>query len=115
MVEMTIQSEPKFKLDIREGLRTQVSYTIDTLRELSTEIPEAKLFLIIGRDQAKVFHTWHLPEEIKQLATLIEIPRESNGLSATKIRELAKNQQPLNGLVNPKVQGYIETLQIYKI
>jgi nicotinate-nucleotide adenylyltransferase len=43
------------------------SYTIDTLERLRTLLPHTKLYLILGEDQAKVFHRWHRPTDILNL------------------------------------------------
>lgn len=43
------------------------SYTIDTLERLRTLLPHTKFYLILGEDQAKVFHRWHRPADILNL------------------------------------------------
>ena len=52
MLHLAIDGEPRFTLDRREIDRTGPSYTLDTVRELRAEWPDALLFLIrlsIGR------------------------------------------------------------------
>ena len=70
MVELAIADEPRFVLDMREVERGGTSYTIDTLRELRTALPDATLLLIIGADQFEHFDTWRAWQEIATLATI---------------------------------------------
>jgi nicotinate-nucleotide adenylyltransferase len=57
-------------VDPRETLRIGPSYTVDTLLEMRTEYPDAKLFLLLGEDQAKTLASWHRFSEIPGLATI---------------------------------------------
>ncbi len=40
------------------------SYTVDTLRELREQYPDAELWLLMGTDMFLTFQTWRAPEEI---------------------------------------------------
>jgi nicotinate-nucleotide adenylyltransferase len=57
-------------VDEREIRREGPTYTVDTLRELHAEHLGAKLFLVLGEDQAQTFNTWHEFEAITQLAII---------------------------------------------
>ncbi len=48
MLQLAIGGHPSFVLDERELRRGGVSYTVDTLRELQSETPDAELYLIMG-------------------------------------------------------------------
>lgn len=50
--------------------REEVSYTVDTLRELRREYPDAQLFLLMGTDMLESFTQWYAFKEILQLCTL---------------------------------------------
>jgi nicotinate-nucleotide adenylyltransferase len=52
-------------------------YTKDTIAHFRTIYPNAKLYWIMGQDQAMRIHTWHDPEAILDLATLAIYPRQS--------------------------------------
>jgi nicotinate-nucleotide adenylyltransferase len=58
-----------------EVRRAGPSYTVDTLRELHAALDPAELFLVIGSDQLRAFHTWRDPDEILRLATLAVMKR----------------------------------------
>lgn len=57
------------------------SYTVDTLRRARALIPESvKLAMLIGSDQAAVFHTWREPREILALAEPVVMLRPPHAL-----------------------------------
>lgn len=51
------------------------SYTFDTLTELLNNDPAAELFLIVGTDVAESLDTWHRPDDVARMATLVVIDR----------------------------------------
>ena len=58
------------------------SYTVDTLRQIRTEHPDSRLFLLMGTDMFTSFLTWREPEEILKLATLAVFCRGERGENA---------------------------------
>ncbi len=73
MVELAIKSNSQFEISDYEINRTEVSYTYNTLLELSKKYDE--LELIIGFDNLVTFDLWHKPDEILKLATLVVMKR----------------------------------------
>ncbi len=53
-----------------ELMREGPSYTVDTLRALRAECPEAVPVLIMGSDQFAELKEWHEPEEVVRLANV---------------------------------------------
>ncbi len=76
MARLAFADVPQVQVDARETQRTGPTYTFDTLTELRHEHPHAELFLFIGSDQARAFHTWHQWQDILNLATVVEARRE---------------------------------------
>ena len=70
MAELAFSKIPDVIVDARETQRVGPSYTVDTLRELHQEKPDAELVLLIGGDQARALPTWHRWREILQFATI---------------------------------------------
>ncbi|HYF41072.1 MAG TPA: nicotinate (nicotinamide) nucleotide adenylyltransferase, partial [Ramlibacter sp.] len=70
MCRIAFAGVPRAVLDDRELERAGPSYTVDTLRELHAEQPQAELFLVMGEDQAASFTGWREWAEIARLATL---------------------------------------------
>ena len=75
MIELAIAGNQDFVRDRRELDRGDISYTVETLRELTTEHPEDQLFLIMGADSLAGLPRWREPEEICRLAIPLVVRR----------------------------------------
>ncbi len=72
MVKLAIADQPAFMLDEREAKKTGKCYTVDTLRELRTELGSTQpLCLLMGGDAFLQLHTWHEWEHILDLAHIV--------------------------------------------
>lgn len=126
-------------LDDREIRRDGPSYTLDTLRELRFEFPQAELYLVMGKDQADVLPSWRDWEQIVALACICVADRDlltgqetrfvpppemagrfrklempAMDISATGIRARVAGGQGIAPLVSPAVARYIETNSLYQ-
>lgn len=70
MAELAFLTIPRVVVDARETQRAGPSYTVDTLRELQQENPQAEFVLLIGGDQARALPTWRRWQEVLQFATI---------------------------------------------
>jgi nicotinate-nucleotide adenylyltransferase len=139
MTRLATAGDARFAVSDIELRRPGVSYTSDTLRELHALHPSAELFLILGWDAARQFSTWHRPEGVRELATIVVVARpgsaspqqadlEAAGLggdrvilclertpdvSASEIRDDIKNGRSIEGRVAPAVERYIATHHLY--
>lgn len=75
MVRAAIAGDSRFEADDIELRRGGVSYTVDTLRELTRRNPGAELYFLVGADQVRQLHTWREPEEVSRLACLAVMDR----------------------------------------
>ena len=77
-----------------ESKRTGKSYTSDTLTELTELYPDTEFFFVMGADSFYEFHTWHEPEVISKLASLIVAGRdyEKDHLSLSQQAEYLKEK-----------------------
>ncbi|MEP7243618.1 MAG: nicotinate-nucleotide adenylyltransferase [Gammaproteobacteria bacterium] len=71
MVRAAVADEKCFVVDDREVLRTGMSYTVDTLIELRSELPERSLCLILGMDAFLSMPNWHRWRELFDLAHIV--------------------------------------------
>ncbi|MGH8050241.1 MAG: nicotinate-nucleotide adenylyltransferase [Arenimonas sp.] len=72
MLEIAIDDEAHFFLDIRELRRDKPSYTVDTLRELRAELgPHAPIAWLIGADAFAQLYTWHDWQDLFDLAHFV--------------------------------------------
>jgi nicotinate-nucleotide adenylyltransferase len=139
MVELAIADDERFEASRLEIDREGPSYTLDTLRTLREAAPADELFLILGGDQAAALASWHEPEEVLKLATVVVLERLSWSrqaigikigrlagvrgvryldmpiiqISSSSIRRRAAAGQPIRYLVPDKVAAYIEANGLY--
>jgi nicotinate-nucleotide adenylyltransferase len=77
MLELAFADVPRVTVDPRETLRTGPTYTVDTLRELKAQWPDADIYLVIGEDQARALPSWHEWQDITRLAIICVAEREN--------------------------------------
>jgi nicotinate-nucleotide adenylyltransferase len=75
MLRLATADRTEFSVSTVEFDRGGVSYTVDTLRQLQAEQPDAELFFLMGADSLADFPHWREPAEICQLATPLVVRR----------------------------------------
>lgn len=141
MCSLAFEGEMGVIVSDMEIARGGVSYTVDTLRELSR--PNRRLFLLCGTDMALTLDQWREPEKIFQLCYPTYVRRESDKLlenkiieknaqyyakygrivrrimtdaieiSSTEIREAVRAGRDISAYVPPKVAEYIKQQGLY--
>jgi nicotinate-nucleotide adenylyltransferase len=142
MVKGMVGNDPRFGVESVEIDRAGLSFTIETLRTLRTQYPEAELHLLLGADAAMLFPKWREPEAILALARLVVLHRdgvEGQGLTAaltqiartgagepislatrridvssTEIRARLAAGQPIRGFVPDSVADYVAAHGLYR-
>jgi nicotinate-nucleotide adenylyltransferase len=120
--------------------RGGTSYTVDTLRELHTELPEAQLFFMVGADAVRDVPKWKEPAELFSLATLLVARRagapepdfaaiaplctpstqprliemRAINIRSTEIRRRVAAGEPIDGLLPLEVAQYIADNGLYR-
>ena len=133
MVRAAVEGHDRLEASDLELRRPGVSYTVDTLRRLRDEGPDDERFLIIGADNVPELESWHDPEGILALATVIAGSRvEAEALpdgafsdrvervdtpvfdiSSTEIRRRVRAGLPVRCLVPDAVDRYIADHGLY--
>jgi nicotinate-nucleotide adenylyltransferase len=136
MTVIATASNPRFwvsRVDIERGGPT---YTIDTLRDLHAELPEADLYFITGADALGEIFTWRNAGELFDLAhfvgctrpgyamddstlegipsdrvSIVEIP--ALAISSTECRKRTEAGEPVWYLVPDGVVQYINKYSLY--
>lgn len=86
MIKSVIGEEEGFALcRIEEENEGKTNYTYQSLVKLRNMYPHDELFLLIGADQANLFHKWQNPDEIAALATLLVYRRKGSNLDQSNI------------------------------
>ena len=70
MLKLCFRDMPQVMVSDMELQRGGVSYTLDTVRQIHAENPDAELVLILGSDSFVNFQSWYQWEAILKLATL---------------------------------------------
>lgn len=74
-LRVAIADEPNLLLDDREIMRPGLSYSVDTLASLRTDLPDTPLCLIMGEDVFAKLPEWHEWREIFDYAHIILVDR----------------------------------------
>ena len=140
MTRLAVEGEPRFEVSDIEVTRGGTSYTADTLRALDRTHPEDELFLILGWDAASLFSTWHEPDRVSWLASIVVVGRpgtrtpessemagagldparvvecfvETPDVSASELRELLAAGESVAGKVPLAVERYITSKHLYR-
>lgn len=143
MVRIAISPNPDFEISDIETTRVNLSYTVDTIRELKKIYKEEKLYFLIGLDSLFQLKTWKeigdLSQEIEFVVALrpgyinkeeidneIDFLRENFGtkinliktplyeISSTDLRDRIHEGKSLRYLIPKKVLDYIEESGFYK-
>ena len=81
MTVIATASNPRFTVSRVDIDRAGATYTIDTLRELKTERPDADLFFITGADALAQILSWRDHDELWSLAHFVAVSRPGHVLS----------------------------------
>ncbi len=85
MCRIAVAHEPGLQVCALEIERGGVSYTVDTLKAIHKEHPEAELTLIVGADTARTLPGWREPARLLELADLVVAERDE--LDCVQVRE----------------------------
>ena len=80
MVRLALAGLGGVTVDPREITRPGASWTIETLRALTTEHPQDAWRLVVGADNLADFPRWREPEALLALAELLVMPRRGMAL-----------------------------------
>lgn len=144
MLRLAIADRPEFVLSMIEIERGGVSYTVDTLRTLRAQQPDAEFFFLMGADSLTDFPTWREPTAICELATPLvvrragspppdfdslapfvsvtrleairqqEVEMPATPISSSNIRRLVADRGEWQSLVPASVAAYIKTRGLYR-
>lgn len=136
MTVIATASNPRFTVSRVDIDRAGPTYTIDTLRDVRGDYPDADLYFITGADALSSIMSWHdwedmfalaefvgvtrpgyeltedmLPADIQERVHLLDIP--AMAISSTDCRERAAAGRPVWYLVPDGVVQYIAKHRLY--
>jgi nicotinate-nucleotide adenylyltransferase len=133
MTVVATASNPRFTVSRVDIDRPGLTYTIDTLRDLRTERPDAELFFITGADALAQILSWKDADELFDLAHFVGVTRpgyvlSESGLpadrvslqevpamaiSSTDCRARVERAEPVWYLVPDGVVQYVNKYRLY--
>jgi nicotinate-nucleotide adenylyltransferase len=139
LCRLAVEGDERFAASDLEMLRSGPSYTVDTLEELHSQMPDTQMFLIVGGDVAAGLPGWHQPERVLALARIAVAKRRGTsraavdaalhrvsggdqaqffrmpriGVSSTMVRRRVRAVEPIRYLVPDKVAQYIHEHSLY--
>jgi nicotinate-nucleotide adenylyltransferase len=135
MARLAVGNDKLFVVSDHEIRSDKTSYTVDTLRVFRKLYPSARLFLLVGADQAELFSTWREPDQLFALAGVCVLSRPGSGwdkieprwagrirkievpaveISASDIRKRVRAGKSIRYLVPEPVSSYISSKKIYR-
>ncbi len=134
MTVIATASNPRFTVSRVDIDRDGPTYTVDTLRDLRVEHPEAELFFISGADAVAQILDWKDVGEVWDLAHFVAVSRPGHTLSvrglpeqgvsslevpalaisSTDCRDRVRRGDPVWYLVPDGVVQYISKHQLYR-
>ena len=128
--------DPRFEVSTVEIDRPGPSYTLETVRRFHADLPDSRLFLILGADQVRDFHAWREPERIIEIVQLAVMDRQGNSvvpamtafpgasnpvhvpvtrldISSTRIRAMIQANDDPRGLIPEAVGRIIARERLY--
>ena len=134
MTVVATASNPSFTVSRVDIDRVGTTYTIDTLRDLRAERPDAELFFITGADAITQILAWKDHEHLWDRAHFVAVSRPGHvlsidglpsdrvsqlevpalAISSTDCRERVREDRPVWYLVPDGVVQYINKYDLYR-
>jgi nicotinate-nucleotide adenylyltransferase len=134
MTVIATASNPSFTVSRVDIDRGGLTYTIDTLRDLKAERPDAELFFITGADAIAQILSWRNHDELWELAHFVAVSRPGHvlsteglptedvsqlevpalAISSTDCRDRVRRGHPVWYLVPDGVVQYIAKHHLYR-
>ncbi len=142
MCRLAVRGEEKLAVSDVEIRRGGVSYTVDTLRELTSRFPEDRFYFLMGADMFFTLDSWNGFQDIARMAVLCAAARRGGELpalrayaekinktygarceiaalpvldiSSTMVRDALAKNGPVRALVPDAVADYIAQNGLYR-
>lgn len=130
MVNVAINDNDDFDIEMIEIINQTTSYTYNTMIELNRIHPDYEYYFIIGGDMVEYLPKWYKVDELFKLTHFVGVRREKYpmttkypviwvdvpklDISSTMVRKLVKNRQSIRYLVPDAVAKYIKEHDLYE-
>jgi nicotinate-nucleotide adenylyltransferase len=128
MLRAAIEGRDGFVADDCELKRSPPSYSVDTVLQIRERDPNAKLFWLIGADNARELPKWRRFEDLKMLVKFVildrgrakktpqvyQVVQRNIDISATEIRKRVASGRSIRYLVPKAVEEIIRREKLYR-
>jgi nicotinate-nucleotide adenylyltransferase len=134
MLKRSVEGNTHLRVSAIELDRGGVSYTVDTLKQLTASFPDAAFSFVMGMDMLADFPSWKSRDEILDLAEILVLTRPDFplpklehrlkervgicripdvGVSSSEIRRRVKEGKSIQYMVVDSVKEYIRKYRLY--
>lgn len=129
MLKLAVANDDELGIEPIEIQRQAVSYSYDTMKQLTTAHPENDYYFIIGGDMVEYLPHWHRIDELLELVTFIGVDRPGYqvtsdypiwhvelpqlDISSSLIRQFCRSHQSVRYLLPDEVIQYIFERRLY--
>lgn len=141
MAALAIENDPRFELNLYEAERPEVSYSYETIQNLSELYPEHDFYFILGADSLFTIESWRRPDSLLSDCTILAACRDDKDIpqmmeqidylkkkyyariellsspmmdvSSSDIRRMVQYGMDVSHLVPPGVEEYIREHRLY--
>jgi nicotinate-nucleotide adenylyltransferase len=112
MLTLALEGLPRFSIDKMEINKNEVSYTIETLKDLQLNHPEWNLFLILGADAFQDIDTW---KQCMQLLDFCNILVGTRPGAELQVSDSVKNKLTLStSATNDRTSSSATDVKVFK-
>ncbi len=140
MTRLAIDGISGFTASDYEVNKSEYSYSVNTLKWLREQYPDAEIYFLIGEDSLDYIDKWYCPKEILELCVVLVYPRKSMDslrrtlsekqsllggdiriidapvydISSTLIRERIAAGDDVSDMLDKRVYEYIKDNDLYR-
>lgn len=112
MLTLALEGQPHFSIDKIELNKNEISYTIETLKELQTSHPDWNMSLILGADAIQAIDTW---KDCSQLLDFCNILVGTRPGTEFQVSETVKNKLRLSvSATNDCMASSAKEIKVFK-
>ena len=113
MLKFAIHNFKNIYIDDLEKKLTKKTYAVDIFKIISEKYKDNDIYFIMGSDNFSKMKDWKNYEELKKYQYIV-LERNKEDISSTEIRNMIKNNELNENVLDKKVYDYIKKNNLYK-
>lgn len=115
MLELAVQNVDRLEVDTREAERDVPTYTIDTLEEMTAQMPGTTFIFFMGMDAFSGFDRWRRWEDVLGLTNLVVVDRPDASLSMFAHDLIERQNEAVGTEISNGSCGVIEHVSVTQL